>query len=132
MSNQMTVTFSGGRKVVAHYDEFEIRTDQSVKSGGEASAPEPYDLFLASLATCAGYYVLSFCDKRGISTEGIRVVQIWERDAQKRLATIRLRIEVPENFPAKYHSALVRAADQCAVKKTLADPPEILTETVVT
>ncbi len=131
MSKQMTVTFGGGKKVIAQYDEFEIRTDQSVKSGGEASAPEPYALFLASLATCAGYYVLSFCDKRKISTDGIKVIQSWERDAEKRLATIRLRIEVPESFPAKYHGALVRAAEQCAVKKTLANPPEILTETVV-
>ncbi|MCP4901175.1 MAG: osmotically inducible protein C [bacterium] len=131
MSSQMTVSFGGGKKVIAEYNEFEIRTDQSVKSGGEATAPEPYDLFLASLATCAGYYVLSFCDKRDIPTEGIRVVQNWERDAEKRLTKIRLRIEVPESFPAKYHGALVRAADQCAVKKTLANPPEIVTETVV-
>ena len=128
---EIVVDFAGGKKVNAEFKGFKVETDQSEKSGGGATAPEPFDLFLTSIATCAGYYVLDFCLTRGIPTDGIRVVQSWERDDKKRLATIRLRIEVPESFPAKYHSALVRAADQCAVKKTLADPPEILTETVV-
>ena len=131
MSQRMAVTFPGGKQVTAHYDGFDIHTDQGVKSGGGGAAPEPYDLFLASLATCAGYYVLGFCDKRKIPMDGIRVVQSWSRDAQKRLARIDLRIEVPASFPEKYHRALVRAASQCAVKKTLDSPPEIVTETVV-
>jgi ribosomal protein S12 methylthiotransferase accessory factor len=39
---------------------------------------------------------------------------------------------VPPDFPEKYHKALIRAADQCAVKKHFETPPtfEILTQTV--
>jgi ribosomal protein S12 methylthiotransferase accessory factor len=127
----MTVDFPGGKKVTAHYDGFDIATDQGVDSGGQGTAPEPYDLFLASLATCAGYYVLKFCEGRDISTDGVSINQSWERDGQKKLVGITIRIQVPPNFPAKYHKALVRAANTCAVKKTLADPPQITTETVV-
>ena len=129
MSQQMTVRFPGGKKIHADYDGFEIRTDQSVKSGGEASDPEPFDLFLASLATCAGHYVNSFCEKRGIPIDGVRLTQSWRRDEKKKLAGIRIEIEVPAGFPEKYHAALVRAAGQCSVKRVLESPPAI--DTVV-
>jgi ribosomal protein S12 methylthiotransferase accessory factor len=131
-SNSMTVCFPGGARVEAGYNGFAIATDQALDAGGDASAPEPFDLFLASIATCAGIYVLRFCQKRSIPHDGIRLTQSWERDEQtKRLATIRIAIEVPPEFPAKYHDALVRAANQCAVKKTIESPPDFVVETVV-
>ena len=71
MSNEMTVRFDGGKRITADYNGFQIATDQAPDSGGDGSAPEPYDLFLASLATCAGIYVLNFCDRRNIPTDGI-------------------------------------------------------------
>ena len=130
MSNEMTVNFPGGKRVTAAYNSFEIATDQSEKDGGEGSVPEPFDLFLASLVTCAGIYVLSFCQKRNIPHESVRLIQSWERDEKtRRLTTIRIIIEVPPNFPDKYHKALVRAASQCSVKKTIEDPPEFVVET---
>jgi putative redox protein len=122
MSNEMTVRFDGGKRITAHYDGFDIATDQAPDSGGDGSAPEPYDLFLASLATCAGIYVLNFCERRSIPTDGITLSQKWERENGK-ISRIELEILVPESFPEKYHAALVRAASQCAVKKTLENPP---------
>jgi len=125
MENEMVVSFPGGKRVDAHYNGFHIETDQSPKYGGEGTAPEPYDLFLASMATCAGIYVLSFCERRGLPTEGLRLVQRWFRDGTGRLERIVLDVELPEGFPEKYHKAVVRAAHQCTVKKTLDDPPEL-------
>jgi len=131
--NSMTVSFPGGKRVNAAYDGFEIATDQAPDSGGEGAAPEPFDLFLASLATCAGIYVLGFCQKRGIPHDGIRLVQSWQRDEKtRRLVSIAIAIEVPSTFPAKYRDALVRAANQCAVKKTIESPPDFEVCTVVT
>ena len=132
MDHQMSVTFPGGKRVAAAYNGFEIATDQSEKNGGGASAPEPFDLFLASLATCSGIYVLGFCQKRNIPHDGVKLVQSWDRDEKtRRLTDIRIVIEVPADFPEKYHPALVRAASQCAVKKTMETPPEFHVETVV-
>lgn len=131
-SNTMTVAFPGGKRVDASYGKFEIFTDQCVDSGGDESAPEPFDLFLASLATCAGIYVLGFCQKRNIPYQGIRLTQSWDRDEKsKRLTKVRISIEVPAGFPEKYHDALVRVANQCAVKKTIENPPEFDVRTVV-
>jgi ribosomal protein S12 methylthiotransferase accessory factor len=127
----MTVTLPGGRRAVASYLGFEIATDQSVKYGGDASAPEPFDLFLASLATCAGAYVVGFCRNRDIPTDGIRVVQSWSRNSEGALAAVDIRIEVPPEFPEKYHEALVRVANKCSVKKAIQNAPEFSVETHV-
>ncbi len=132
MSSQMTVTFPDGKRVDASYNGFTIATDQAVDSGGDGSAPEPFDHFLASIATCTGIYVLGFCQKRGIPYEGIRLVQSWERDEKsRRLTTIRITIEVPAGFPEKYHKAIIRAANQCSVKKTIENPPQFDVRTVI-
>ena len=109
-----------------------VATDQATESGGNGSAPEPFDYFLASLATCAGIYVLGFCQKRDIPYDGISLTQSWEREEKtKRLANVRISIEVPSDFPEKYRDALVRVANQCTVKKTLENPPEFTVETII-
>lgn len=119
----------------AEFNGFIVRTDQRVKEGGENSAPSPYEYFLSSLATCAGIYVLSFCQERKIPTEGISLVQRLEygkkEDGKPFLEKIVLEIIVPPEFPEKYHKALIKVADQCAVKKTIMNPPKIEVKTTV-
>ena len=130
--NSMTVRFPGGKRADAACRGFEISTDQSPENGGEGAAPEPFELFLASLATCAGIYVLGFCQKRGIPHDGIRLVQSWQRDEKtRRLVSLAITIEVPPTFPERYHEALVRVANQCAVKKAIASPPRFEIHTIV-
>jgi ribosomal protein S12 methylthiotransferase accessory factor len=131
---EMIIDFPGEARVDAHFGSFTVQTDQPPSSGGgNGSAPAPFSLFLASIGTCAGIYVLGFCRSRGIPTEGIRIVQRVSRSETSRMVEkVELEIQVPPTFPEKYHAALVRAADQCAVKKHLENPPqfEVHTETV--
>jgi len=110
--------------VDAHFGSFTVRTDQPQGYGGENSAPAPFELFLASLAACAGYYVLSFCRMRDIPAEGIILIQRSERDAAtKMIGKVTLDIKLPAGFPQKYVPAVMRAAESCAVKKHLENPP---------
>jgi ribosomal protein S12 methylthiotransferase accessory factor len=109
-----------------------IKTDQSVAHGGDGTAPKPFELFLASLATCAGIYVLGFCQARGIPTTGIELVQRHHfEEATHLLDRVDLEIVLPQDFPEKYRSAIERAAAGCKVKTTLAAPPEIAVTTTV-
>lgn len=129
---EMVVTFPGGARVDAHIGSHVIRTDQPVHSGGDDSAPAPFSLFLASIATCAGIYVLSFCRNRGLPTDGISVVQRTTRDPQTgMIGGVDIDILVPPGFPERYHEALIRAAGQCAVKKHIEAPPKFTVRTVV-
>ncbi len=125
----MEVSFPGGKRVDASFDGFTLKTDQSRAGGGDASAPEPFSLFLASLATCAGIYVLGFCQARNIPTEGIRLTQESTHE-EGRLKKVHIKITLPPSFPEKYVNAVKAAANGCKVKKTLADPPEILVDAI--
>jgi ribosomal protein S12 methylthiotransferase accessory factor len=123
---ELDIRLGDGRKVEARWDQFTVRTDQGVDSGGEASAPEPFDLFLASFGTCAGHAVLAFCRAREIPTDGVRLVQRMLRHSdQKRLSRIEIEIVLPVEFPEKYRKAVARAAEACSVKKAIQNPPAI-------
>ena len=129
---EMTVVFPGGKKVNAEYEGFTIETDQSKKGGGDASAPPPFSLFLSSIGTCIGIYVLSFLQTRDIPTENLKLdVRIGRDPESHRLEVFETTIRLPKEFPPKYEKAISRAAELCAVKKVIADPPEFKIRTVI-
>ena len=121
---EMKILFPGNKKVSAEFEGFSVLTDQPQEAGGDGAAPAPFDLFLASLGTCAGIFVLSFCRKRDIPTEGLETVQKYDWDETKYLVTkVTLEIKLPAGFPEKYRDAVVNAMNLCAVKKHLHQPP---------
>lgn len=128
---EMKVAFPGGLAVTAAFKGHTVTTDQAVEHGGGGTAPEPFDLFLASLGTCAGLYALRFCQQRGIATQGLGLNLTTEKHPEeKRLALVRLEIELPDGFPEKYREALIRSVDQCAVKRHILAPPRFEVVTV--
>jgi ribosomal protein S12 methylthiotransferase accessory factor len=125
---EIAVTLDGGKRVSADIKGLRVETDQPKEAGGGGAAPSPFDLFLASLATCSGYYVLDFCGARGIPTDEIQIFMRIEVDAAKRMiGKISVEIQLPPDFPEKYRGPVVRAADLCSVKKHLLDPPRFET-----
>jgi putative redox protein len=130
MDRELTVRFPGGVRVDALFDGKVVETDQPAKQGGEGRAPDPSDLFFASIATCAGFYALEFCRRRSIDTNGlaVRVRTTWD-PAKKLHRRIRIEVGLPAGFPEKYVAPIIRAVDLCSVKRHLLHPPRI--ETVV-
>jgi putative redox protein len=126
---EMIVDFPGGARVDAHFAGFTVPTDQPPQGGGDGSAPTPFMVFLSTIGTCAGIYVLGFCRQRGIPTDGIRLVEQARSDRVTGMVTdVQVTIELPDSFPARYAHAVVRAAEQCAVKKHFEHPPVIRVE----
>jgi uncharacterized OsmC-like protein len=118
----LDVSFPGGKRVDASIGGFTIRTDQSAKGGGEGSAPEPFDLFLASIATCAGIFALGFCQSRNLSTEGLSLRMECEKDPVKKLfAHMRFHLTLPRDFPDKHRASIERAIGMCTVKRHITD-----------
>jgi ribosomal protein S12 methylthiotransferase accessory factor len=103
---------------------FVIHTDQPPDS----TAPTPFQLFLASIGACAGFYVSSFCRARGIETSEIRIVQ-RNNKVDGMVTSVDLEIELPDSFPDRYRDALLRAADHCTVKRHLEHPPTVALRT---
>ncbi len=132
MPYEMKIRFPGGLKVDVLYRDLVIKTDQPVREGGEGTAPSPFDLFLASMAACAGYYTLAFCKEREIPVDDIDVAMTATRgEESKMIDDIRITLDLPASFPERYKPALIRAVDLCAVKKHILRPPrfEIITQT---
>lgn len=127
---EMQVNFPGGKRVTSSYKGFTVETDQPAADGGDGSAPEPYDLFLSSMGTCAGVYIVYFCESRDIPTEGMSMTLRFERNETSNLVEkIAIDILLPSGFPEKYRKAVIRAAQMCTVKRTLTCPPEIFVTT---
>ena len=127
---EMKITFPGNLKVDAAYKGFTVETDQPPSGGGDGSAPAPFDLFLASLGTCAGIFMLAFMKQCGIDPAGSGIAMTTEVDAQKgMIGRIAFDLRLPHGFPEKYEQAIVRAVDQCTVKRHIQDPPEFVVRT---
>ena len=122
------ISFPGKEKVQAEFDGFTVLTDQPLKYDGDGSAPAPFDLFLASLGTCAGYFVKSFCDERKIDTAGLSLTQQAVWDDEHHLREVKLTIRLPDGFPEKYKNAVISSAQLCSVKKAFQNPPEFKIE----
>lgn len=122
----MEIYFPGGKKVDANYKGFTIKTDQPKHEGGEGTAPEPFSLFLTSIGTCTGIYVLSFCQKRNISTDGLKMILRTEKNKNSHMIKkIVIEIQIPKDFPYHYKNAIIKTASLCAVTKHLEKPPSI-------
>jgi putative redox protein len=129
---EIAITLAGGKKVYTEIKGHRIETDQPGAAGGGGSAPAPFDLFLASLATCSGYYVLDFCQARKIPTDDIRLFMRLDTNPEKRMiGKISFEIQLPPDFPERYRAPVVRAADLCSVKKHILDPPQFDTYATV-
>jgi ribosomal protein S12 methylthiotransferase accessory factor len=129
---EMTIDFPGGARVDAHFGGFVVPTDQPPSGGGESLAPTPFATFLSTIGTCAGIYVLGFCRQRGIPADGIRLVQRMGIDPATHLVNdVQLTIELPATFPERYADAVVRAAEQCTVKKHFEHPPVIRVDSTI-
>lgn len=127
----MEIILGEKQLVKARYKGFEMVTDQPEKAGGDNSALSPFDLFMVSIGTCAGWYVKNFCQQRNISEEGIRLEQKTKFNREKGLIDkIEIEIHLPAGFPDKYREAIVKAAGACTVKKHVMDAPEFSIVTI--
>ncbi len=128
---EININFPGGLRVDAHFNGFCVQTDQAQAAGGGGEYPDPFSYFLSGLATCAGVYVLKFCQMRNIPTEniGLRLSNGWNKELGV-AENIDIRLELPPEFPEKYYQAVARAINECSVKKTILHCPQMTVTTV--
>lgn len=129
-TTEIIITLPHQRRIDAQLGEYVVHTDQPKDNGGEGVAPSPFDLFLASLGTCAGIFVQGFCAKRGLSTEGIRLIERPSYGEGGVLKAIDIELQLPPTFPEKYKEAVVRVASECSVKKAIAAQPQFTVHAV--
>jgi ribosomal protein S12 methylthiotransferase accessory factor len=118
---EILIDFPGGSRVDAHFGKYTIPTDQPPT----ANAPTPFAVFLSSIGTCTGIYVLDFCRQRNLPAHDIQIVQkVHANPMNGMVENIDLEILIPNTFPEKYRASLIRSAELCKVKKHLEHPPQ--------
>jgi putative redox protein len=127
----IVVTLPGNKKVDAEYKGFTIHTDQPVYAGGDGTAPAPFDLFLVSIATCGGIYIVNFLQRHRMPLDGVRLLMRKTKDEETRMITkITIDIELPPDFPERYKRSLIKSVDLCSVKQHMLEAPEFEIRTV--
>ncbi len=130
-TKELIITIPSKRRVDAQLGKHVVHTDQPLDNGGEDTAPSPFNLFLASIGTCAGIFVQGFCAKREIDPSGIRIVEHPQYDEQGTLKDVTLDLQLPADFPERYREAVMRVVEQCSVKKAIAAQPTFTVKTSV-
>lgn len=118
MEDILQITYEGGRRFTSVFAETNtvIPSDQLPSSGGNGTAPEPFQLFLAALASCAAVYIQGYCDKRGIDWSGIslRMKGDWN-DTRRLYDSIHFEVSSASGLPDATMALIEMAIRRSAV-----------------
>ena len=124
------IKYIGGMKFEAKNRSHSVIIDQPQASGGEDKGLTPPELFVDSLGSCIGVYVLGFCKNTGLNPEGMKIYLDWEKSADKpsRIKSIKAKIELPKADVGARKAALLKVAESCLIHETIKHQPEITIE----
>ncbi len=123
---EVVVAHQGGDRFIATVRGHQIIVDQPVSAGGEDTAPTPTEVFVASLATCVGFYARRYLARHDLPTEGLSVDAWFElggRPAQ--VTSLVVRLTVPDGVPDDRRAPLLAMASHCTIHNTLLNPPHV-------
>jgi putative redox protein len=88
--------------------------------GGKDRAPTPPEIFIASLGSCVGAFVASYCTRSGIDAHDMTVDVTFDKaDDPTRLVNLRVTINLPHGECAAREQAILRVAEHCPVHETI-------------
>lgn len=130
MEKILESTFPKNLQVATSVGGHVLLADQSPYAGGNGEGPAPFGFFLASISSCAAFYALAFCIRRGIDTTGMKVELYGDFNAATHLYNaFEVKLITPEGFPEKYEKAIVRSMEQCAVANHLEAGSKVIAST---
>jgi putative redox protein len=117
----IVVTHERGLSFAAQIREHRVITDQSMRVGGEDSAPSPMELVSAALGSCVALYVHQFCASRGLRHDGMRV-EVTPRHFTNphRIGELSVAVFLPGALSPHTVEMLERVVRSCPVHNTLA------------
>ena len=122
----MRVRYDRGDRFAIDIRDHEVVVDQPPQMHGDDLGPTPTELFIASLASCVGFYARRYLARHHLDTEGL-AVEVGYAMATKpsRVGEVTMRIVVPAGVPEIRREALLAMAGHCTVHNTLTTPPEV-------
>lgn len=126
---EVTVEHLGAVQFEIKARQHTIPCDQPAENGGFDEGMTPPELLLASLVSCAGFYVAQYLRKFKLSNEGTRVrVTADKVKDPARIDNFRIEIETPIELTEQHRAGVERAVHHCLIHNTLLHPPQIKIE----
>lgn len=127
----MLIEHQDGYRLVAQAGNHQIVSDQPREQGGQDAGPTPSQILAASLAFCVGVYAVAYAQKNNIPYEGLKVEVDWTTAKDPyRMASFKMLLVMPAPVPEEHRSLLLQFVNQCLIKNTLLNAPQIETELV--
>lgn len=131
METELVITFPDNLGLEARYKDFVVRLGD-FDGWFEGSAPGAFDLFIVSLGLCTAANVFAFMRARDFDMACAKIVMKGTYDEDDGLIErFTFDVFLPESLPGKYHRAVERAVDACAVKKHMIKTPEFVTRIIL-
>ena len=123
----LSVTHQAGDQFQLQVRGHRLTCDQPSADGGTDQGPTPTELFVASLAACVGFYARRFLARHDLDTAGLRVQVAFTMspDRPARVATITLRLLLPQPLAEHRRRAMLALVEHCTVHNSIRTPPEV-------
>jgi LmbE family N-acetylglucosaminyl deacetylase/uncharacterized OsmC-like protein len=103
-----------------------VTVDQPVSDGGDDLGPSPTELFVASLASCVGFYARRYLRRHGLDDTGLMVRASYHLATKPaRVSDIDLDIELSTPIAPRRRDGLIAVSRHCTVHNSLIDPPDV-------
>ena len=124
---RIDVTHEDGDRYAITIGRHTVLVDQPGSDGNDGVAPTPTDLWVMGLAGCVAFYAGRFLDRHGIDRSGLAVTCDFEMatDRPARVASIDLRVALPDLFPEDKRDRLLAVVDHCTVHNSMKSPPTV-------
>ena len=98
-----------------------LSTDAPLDNEGKGEAFSPTDLLATSLGTCMLTIMGITARSRGWSLEGASasIEKVMSADGPRRIDTLRVTLQLPEQLDDDQRALLQRVAEQCPVKRSI-------------
>ncbi len=122
----MKVAYKGGKRFMVTTRGQQLLVDQPLEEEGTDKGMTPPEVFVASLATCMGAYVLNYCKNIGINPNDMILSLEWEKASNPaRIGSITVDIKLPKIKAKDRQQAIIKVAEHCLVHNTILTPPRI-------
>jgi uncharacterized OsmC-like protein len=123
---EMKIAYKGKKKFMVTTRGQQLLVDQPIEDEGTDEGMTPPEIFVASLATCMGVYVLNYCKNIGINPNDMILSVEWEKTSNPaRIGKIKVDIKLPKIKAKDRQQAIIKVAEHCLVHNTIHNPPEI-------
>lgn len=123
---QITTTHKGDMLFATQMGSHTIQIDVPASMGGDDRGPTPPELFVASLGSCIGAFVASYCRDHGIDATDMTVDITFDKAQNPtRLVNLKAIVNMPNATCHNREAAIKRVAEHCPVHETIATMSDI-------